>query len=255
MNLQKDIKIYSPKEIDGIRKAGHLARDVLNYIAPFVKEGVSTLELNDLCDSYTRKHGATSAPLEVSGYKHAICTTLNDEICHGVPHAKRMLEDGDILNIDITVNLNGFYGDTSRMFKIGNISNQAEKLIRSTYKAMMEAIKIVAPGQPFSLIGKTIEKIVAPYNYGIIRDFCGHGIGTMFHGSPHIFHFYHKAYDKVIMQEGMIFTIEPMINASPNFDYFINKKDGWTVATADGALSAQFEHTVLVTKNGHEILT
>ena len=256
MSIQKaSIKIYTKKEIDGITKAGRLASQLLDYITPFVKEGISTLKLNNLCDEFTKKHGATSAPLEVDGYKHAICTTLNDEICHGVPNKKSILKTGDILNVDVTVNLNGFYGDTSRMFTIGNVSNKAEKLIRTTYKSMMEAIAIVRPNQPFSEIGKVIEKIVSPYNYGIIRDFCGHGIGTMFHGAPHVFHYHNHEYDKILMKEGMIFTIEPMINATPKHDYFIDKKDGWTVSTADGALSAQFEHTILVTKTGHKILT
>ncbi len=250
-----NIKIYTPSQINSIEKACRIASATLDYITPFVKAGISTLTINNLCDEFIKSKDGTSAPLEVEGYKHAICTTLNDEICHGVPSDKVILTDGDIINIDVTVNLNGFYGDTSRMYTVGKVSEIAEQLIKITKLSLKSAIKIVKPYQPFSAIGKEIERIVNPYNYGIIRDFCGHGIGTMFHGSPQILHYYHSAYDKILMKEGMVFTIEPMINESSSFDYYIDKSNGWTAFTRDGTLSAQLEHTMLVTKNGVKILT
>ncbi len=249
------IKIYSQEQIKNISKAGKIASQTLDYIGQFVKSGISTLQINNLCNSFIKKHGGKSAPLEVEGYKHAICTTLNDEICHGVPSKKIILQNGDIINIDVTVNLNGYYGDTSRMYKVGEISEKAERLISITKESLKKAISIVRPNQPFSEIGKVIEKVVAPYNYGIIRDFCGHGIGTMFHGAPQVLHYYHPSLDKISMKEGMIFTIEPMINESSSVDYYIDAKNKWTAITRDGALSAQFEHTILVTKNGAKVLT
>ncbi|MBN1783580.1 MAG: type I methionyl aminopeptidase [Alphaproteobacteria bacterium] len=249
------IEIYTPEQIKHIAAAGKIAAQTLDYIEPFVKTGISTLQLNDLCHNFIKKNGGKAAPLEVKGYKHAICTSVNDEICHGVPHKNIMLYDGDIINIDVTVNLNGYYGDTSRMYTVGKISDTAKDLIETTKLALMEAINVVKPNQPFSAIGKAIEKITKPKGYGIIRDFCGHGIGTMFHGAPHVFHFYHPEYDNVLMKEGMVFTIEPMINATPSITYFIDKKNKWTAFTQDGALSAQFEHTIVVTSKGAKILT
>lgn len=248
------IKIYSTEQIQKIAQAGKLAAQTLDTIAPFIKEGISTLEINELCDNFTKLHGGTSAPLEVTGYHHAICTSLNDEICHGIPSPKIKLKKGDIINVDVTVNLDGYYGDTSRMYAVGEISPAAQKLIDTTYKSLQAAISAVKPGKPFSVIGRAIEEVVHPHGYGIVEDFCGHGIGTVFHEAPNVLHYYHPLFDRLIMKEGMVFTIEPMINASASIDYFMDKNK-WTAYTRDGALSAQFEHTVVVTNKGCKILT
>lgn len=237
-----------------MRKAGELAAKLLKYIESFVKEGVSTLYLNDLCEEFTKKHGAISAPLNYNGFSKSICTSINNVVCHGIPSEKEILEDGDILNIDVTVKLDGYYGDTSKTYLIGNVDEEAKYLVRRTENAMYRGIKAVKPGKSLYEVGKAIEKYISKFGYSIVRDFVGHGIGKSFHEDPQVLHYY-SLRNKIRLQEGMIFTIEPMINMGKSYGVKVSSEDGWTVTTEDGSLSAQFEHTVLVTSKGAEILT
>jgi len=237
-----------------MRKAGELAAKLLKYIESFVKEGVSTLYLNDLCEEFTKKHGAISAPLNYNGFPKSICTSINNVVCHGIPSEKEILKDGDILNIDVTVKLDGYYGDTSKTYLIGNVDEEAKYLVRRTENAMYRGIKAVKPGESLYEVGKAIEKYISKFGYSIVRDFVGHGIGKSFHEDPQVLH-YCSLRNKIRLQEGMIFTIEPMINMGKSYKVKVSSEDGWTVTTEDGSLSAQFEHTVLVTSKGAEILT
>ena len=248
------IYIKSKYDIKMMRKAGELAAKLLNYISPFVKEGISTLYLNDLCEEFTKKHGAISAPLNYNGFPKSICTSLNNVVCHGIPSEKEILKDSDIINIDVTVKLDGYYGDTSRTYLIGNVSEKAKYLVSRTENAMYRGIKAVKPGKSLYEVGKAIEKYISKFDYSIVRDFVGHGIGKNFHEDPQVLHYY-SLRNKIRLQEGMIFTIEPMINLGKSYKVRVSSEDGWTVTTEDGSLSAQFEHTVLVTSKGAEILT
>jgi len=248
------IYIKNKYDVKMMRKAGELAAKLLKYIEPFVKEGVSTLYLNDLCEEFTKKHGAISAPLNYNGFSKSICTSINNVVCHGIPSEKEILKEGDIINIDVTVKLNGYYGDTSRTYLIGNVSEEAKYLVRRTENAMYRGIKTVKPGKYLYEVGKAIEKYISKFGYSIVRDFVGHGIGKSFHEDPQILH-YCSLRNKIRLQEGMIFTIEPMINMGKSYEVKVSSEDGWTVTTEDGSLSAQFEHTVLVTSKGAEILT
>jgi len=248
------IYIKNKYDIKMMRKAGELAAKILNYITPFVKEGVSTLYLNDLCEDFTKKHGAISAPLNYNGFPKSICTSINNVVCHGIPSEKEILQDGDIINIDVTVKLNGYHGDTSRTYLIGNVDEEAKYLVRRTENAMYRGIKTVKPGKYLYEVGKAIEKYISKFGYSIVRDFVGHGIGKSFHEDPQILHYY-SLRNKIRLQEGMIFTIEPMINMGKSYEVKVSSEDDWTVTTEDGSLSAQFEHTVLVTSKCAEILT
>ncbi|MGB6607832.1 MAG: type I methionyl aminopeptidase [Atribacterota bacterium] len=248
------IYIKNKYDIKMMRKAGELAAKLLKYIESFVKEGVSTLYLNDLCEEFTKKHGAISAPLNYNGFSKSICTSINNVVCHGIPSEKEILEDGDILNIDVTVKLDGYYGDTSKTYLIGNVDEEAKYLVRRTENAMYRGIKAVKPGKSLYEVGKAIEKYISKFGYSIVRDFVGHGIGKSFHEDPQVLHYY-SLRNKIRLQEGMIFTIEPMINMGKSYEVKVSSEDGWTVTTEDGSLSAQFEHTVLVTSKGAEILT
>ena len=248
------IVIKSEKEIEQMRRSGKLAAQVLDYITPYLVPGVSTQKLNDMCDRFTRQHGAISAPLNYHGFPKSICTSLNHVVCHGIPSPKTILKNGDIINIDITVKLKGYHGDTSKTFTVGNGHPQSTlDLIKRTHKAMMIGIAKVRDGAYFSDIGAAIEDYIAPFNYGIVRDFTGHGIGLHFHEEPQILHYRQKDRGAKI-RAGMIFTVEPMINEG-TWKVTVDRKDHWTVRTADGKLSAQHEHTLLATKDGYEILT
>ncbi len=247
------IKIKSTSEIEKMRRAGKLAAEVLNYAGTLIAEGVSTQKINDLCHQYTVERGAKSAPLNYHGFPKSICTSVNHVVCHGIPNDHQILKDGDIVNVDITVILDGFHGDTSRTFIVGDTDQATRELVDRTYESMMEAIKIVRPNVFFGEIGKTIEKFIKPFGYGIVRDFCGHGIGNEFHEDPMVMHYKSRDRGKR-MKAGMCFTIEPMINMGTHETY-VDSKDGWTAYTRDGSLSAQFEHTILVTDTGYEILT
>jgi methionyl aminopeptidase len=242
---------HQDSAFEGMRKAGRLAAKVLNFIEPFVKEGVTTEHLNLLCHNFILDHGAVPAPLGYRGYPKSVCISLNEVVCHGIPDST-VLKKGDMLNIDVTVILEGWYGDTSRMFTIGPVSAEAKHLIEVTYRALDQAIALVRPGTRLGDIGALIQSIVEPEGYSVVRDFCGHGIGRVFHGPPEVAHF-GRAGTGVVLQEGMFFTIEPMVNQK-GFPVKI-LADGWTVITCDGGLSAQAEHTLGVTKEGCEVFT
>lgn len=249
------ISIKNYQEIQKMRVAGKLAADVLRFIEPFIKPGVSTEKLNKLCHDFIIEHGAIPAPLNYHGFPKSICTSINNVVCHGIPSENDILEEGDIINVDVTVIKNAYHGDTSKTFFVGNIvANETKLLVERTYKAMMRGIEIIRPNLFLNEIGKEIENYVKKFNYGIVRDFTGHGIGKKFHEDPHVLH-YDSGHNGPRLQPGMIFTVEPMINATPNWKVEVDKKDKWTVYTKDHALSAQFEHTVLVTPKGFEILT
>ena len=247
------IRIHGAEAFEGMRKAGRLAAEVLDFITPHVQPGVSTGELDRLCDQYTRENGAVSAPLNYRGFPKSICTSVNHVVCHGIPDESKRLNNGDIVNIDVTVILDGWYGDTSRMFLVGDkVGVRARKLIDVTYEAMMLGIKTVKPGARLGDIGHAIQSFVEPQRFSVVRDFCGHGIGRVFHESPSVLHFGRKGTGPEL-KEGMFSTVEPMINAG-KYDVKV-LSDGWTAVTKDRSLSAQFEHTIGVTAEGCEIFT
>jgi methionyl aminopeptidase len=250
-NDLSNIKIHSPGDFEGMQKAGHLAARTLDFIEPHIKEGVTTQELNDLCHDFIISHKAIPAPLNYKGFPKSICTSVNHVVCHGIPGPKK-LEKGDILNIDITVILDGWYGDTSRMYAIGKVSVLAQKLIDTTYEAMMRGIEVIRPGAHLGDIGHAIQSFAESKGFSIVRDFCGHGLGKVFHTAPNVLH-YGKPHTGLELQEGMFFTVEPMINAG-KYDIKI-LGDGWTAVTRDKSLSAQFEHSLGVTSTGYEIFT
>jgi len=248
------IHIKNREEIKKMRQAGRLAAQLLDYIEPFVKEGVSTLYLNDLCEEFTQKHGAVSAPLNYGGFPKSICTSINNVVCHGIPSENDILKDGDIVNIDVTVILDGYHGDTSRTLMIGTVDEKTKNLVNRTKNAMYRGIEAVKPGKYLYEVGRAIEEYISKFGYSIVRAYGGHGIGRKFHEEPHVLH--HFSYEnKIWLREGMTFTIEPMINMGKSYAVITSPTDGWTVTTADGSISAQFEHTILVTSKGADILT
>jgi len=251
--ISMTIVIKSQQEIEKMRIAGQLASDVLEMIGPHVKAGVTTDELNTICAEYTDKvQNAISAPLNYHSFPKSICTSVNHVVCHGIPD-DTVLTNGDIINIDITVIKDGFHGDTSKMFLIGDVSPEESRLCRITQEALYVGIKKVKPGNTFGDIGTAIQKFIKKSGrYSIVKEYCGHGIGTEFHEEPQIVHY--KNNDKEKMEEGMCFTIEPMINLG-RANTITDKEDNWTVYTVDGKKSAQWEHTIVVTKTGCEILT
>lgn len=246
-----NIPIHSSADFESMRKAGHLAARTLDFITPYVKEGVTTQELNDLCHDFIVKHGAIPATLNYKGFPKSMCTSINHVVCHGIPGPKK-LQAGDIMNIDITVILEGWYGDTSRMFTLGKIPLRAQKLIDVTYEAMMRGIEVVKPGAYLGDIGYAIQSFAEAKGFSVVRDFCGHGLGQVFHDSPEVLH-YGKPHTGIELKQGMFFTIEPMINAGSYEVKILN--DGWTAVTRDKSLSAQFEHSLGVTDVGYEIFT
>ncbi len=245
------ITLHGPEEFDSMRRAGRLAAEALDYITPFVEPGVTTGALDKLCDDFTLQHGAISAPLGYRGYPKSICTSVNHVVCHGIPGDK-VLEEGDIVNIDVTVILDGWHGDSSRMFPVGRIGVKAGKLIDLTYQALMCGIAMVKPGARLGDIGHAIQTLAEGKRFSVVRDFCGHGLGRVFHAPPSVLH-YGTPGTGVALQAGMFFTIEPMINAG-RFETKI-LEDGWTAVTRDRSLSAQFEHSIGVTEDGCEIFT
>ena len=247
------ITIKDQQEIEKMRIAGKLAADVLEMIEPHVKAGITTDELNTLCAEYTDKvQDAISAPLNYHGFPKSICTSVNHVVCHGIPNDIPLV-DGDIINIDITVIKDGYHGDTSKMFFIGETSAEDNRLCRITQEALYLGLKKVKPGNTFGEIGTAIQKFIKKSGrYSIVKEYCGHGIGKEFHEEPQIVHY--KNNDKEKMQEGMCFTVEPMINLG-RANTLLDKEDNWTVYTLDGKKSAQWEHTVVVTRTGCEILT
>ena len=230
-----------------------LSAELLEHIAPFIQAGISTLEIDQICSKWIKEHGAIAGPLNYKGFPKSICTSINDVVCHGIPKREDVLKNGDIINVDIALIFDNYYGDTSRTFMIGDVNPEAKKLVEVTQKSLMKAIMNVRPGERINVIGNTIEGYVGRYGYSVVTDLGGHGIGKHFHEEPCVFH--HQKKEKgVILKEGMTFTIEPMINQGKK-DVFTDPYDKWTVHTLDGLLSAQFEHTVLVTSKGAEILT
>jgi methionyl aminopeptidase len=251
------VNIKSAEDIDKMRVAGRLASEVLDYITPHVQPGITTGEIDKLCHTYmVEVQGTIPAPLNYAPpghvpYPASVCTSVNHVVCHGIPGDKR-LKAGDIVNIDITVIKDGFHGDTSRMFYVGAPSIQAKRLVDVTYDAMWMGIRSVRPGVHLGDIGHTIQKHAESRGYSIVREFCGHGIGRQFHEEPQVLH-YGRPGTGLKLMPGMTFTIEPMVNAGR--PAIRGLADGWTIVTADHSLSAQWEHTVLVTSDGYEIMT
>lgn len=246
-----DIKIHDAEAFIGMRKAGRLAAEVLDFIAPHVQPGISTGELDRLCHQFILDHGAIPAPLNYRGFPKSICTSVNHVICHGIPGDKR-LRDGDNLNIDVTVILDGWYGDTSRMFFVGKQKVLAERLCKITFEAMWKGIEQVRPGARLGDIGHAIQVHAEAQRFSVVRDFCGHGIGRVFHDEPSVMHLGQPG-TGIELREGMFFTIEPMINAGRADGKVLS--DGWTAVTRDKSLSMQFEHTLAVTADGYEVFT
>ena len=239
------------EKFEKMRIAGRLASKTLDMITDYIKPGISTEKIDDLCFEFIKDNGGYSAPLFYRGYRKSVCTSLNHVICHGIP-SDRILVEGDILNIDITAIINDYYGDTSRMFGVGEISVKAKNLIASTYESMMRGIKILKPGTKLGNIGYEIQSHVEKKGFSVVRDFCGHGISNIFHEPPNVLHYGQKNTGQEL-EPGMTFTIEPMINAGNYESKLLN--DGWTAVTKDKSLSAQFEHTLGITENGYEIFT
>jgi len=247
------ITIHKSEDFEKMRIAGKLAGEILDYITPFVEVGVTTNYLNDLCHKKIIENNAIPAPLNYRGFPKSICTSVNHVICHGIP-SEKTLKNGDILNIDVTVIVDGWHGDTSRMYFVGNdVSIKAKKLTQITYECMMMGIEKVKPEIHLGEIGFVIQNHAEKHGFSVVRDYCGHGIGKVFHAEPSVLH-YGKKNSGILLKEGMFFTIEPMINVG-TFETLLSKHDGWTVTTRDKSLSAQFEHTIGVTKDGFEIFT
>ena len=259
-NYNRDgIEIHPASAYEGMRKAGKLAAEVLDYITPYVVPGALTEELDRLCHEYILAHNATPAPLGYKGYPKATCISINEVVCHGIPgQLKKQLFDGNIANIDVTVILDGWYGDTSRTFCIGDVKLRERRLVEVTYDAMMAGIEQVKPGNTFEDIARAIQTTAEAARFSVVRDFCGHGLGREFHTAPSVIHYVEeslpgKKRPSLILEPGMFFTIEPMINVGGWQTKM--KDDGWTAVTKDLSWSAQFEHSLGVTETGFEIFT
>lgn len=246
------IVILSDSEVEKMRRAGRLAAELLHHLSQMVAPGVTTQQINDEAEKWTRAHGAKSAPLGYKGFPKSLCTSINDVVCHGIPDPKMILKNGDIINIDVTPILDGYYGDTSKTFFVGTPSGAARQLVEVTLECLKRGIREVAPGKRIGDIGAAIQEYAEEFGYGVVREFVGHGIGKTFHSAPQIPHYGTRGKGRRL-QAGMAFTIEPMINIG----HWKTKvlKDGWTAITLDGSLSAQFEHTVVVTADSVEIMT
>ena len=251
------VRLYGPEAFAGMRRAGRLAAEALDMLVPYVKPGVTTERLDKLSYEFAMDHGAYPAPLYYRGFTRSICTSINHVVCHGIPGPKP-LREGDTLNIDVTLIIDGWHGDTSRMYAVGAISRKAERLIDVTFKSLMAGIAVVKPGSTTGDIGAAIEAYARAERCSVVEDFCGHGLGQTFHDRPNILHYRVNSAGEdtgpgVLLAPGMIFTIEPMINLGKPFVKIL--PDGWTAVTRDRELSAQFEHTVGVTSDGCEVFT
>lgn len=246
------ITLLSKREIEKMRRAGRLAAELLHYLSKLVKPGVTTLELDDEAERWTQAHGAKSAPLGYKGYPKSICTSVNEVVCHGIPNAKQILRDGDIVNIDVTLIVDGYHGDTSKMFFVGEPSPVARKLVEVTEECRRRGIEAVKPGAKIGDIGAAIQEYAESQGFSVVRDFVGHGISNVFHTAPQVPHYGERGKGKRL-RSGMVFTIEPMINEG-TWEVEV-LADKWTAVTLDRKLSAQCEHTIAVTENGVEILT
>ena len=247
----RDVEIHGPEAFAAMRKAGQLTAQMLDEITPHVKPGATTGEIDEICHEFHRKHNAIPGPLNYRGYPKSICTSINHVVCHGIP-GDRVLKDGDIVNIDISPIVDGWFGDSSRMYLVGDVKIKARRLVEVTYEALMRGIAAVKPGSTLGDVGHAIQSYAESQRFSVVRDFCGHGIGRVFHQSPNVMHFGEPG-EGMILEPGMIFTIEPMINAGRYETKILD--DGWTAVTRDKSLSAQFEHTVGVTETGAEIFT
>ena len=245
------ITIHSPEDFAGMRAAGRLAAETLDMITAHVRPGVTTGELDQVCHDFMVAHGAVPATLGYRGYQHSSCTSINHVVCHGIPGDRRLVE-GDVLNIDVTAILDGWHGDSSRMYVAGQPSTKAAKLMDVTYEAMMRGVAAVRPGATLGDLGHAIQAFVEGNRFSVVRDFCGHGIGRRFHEAPNILHF-GRAGEGPVLRPGMFFTVEPMVNAGRPEVKVLD--DGWTAVTRDRSLSAQFEHMVGVTETGVEVFT
>ena len=251
-NLTKDgIRLYDPADFEGMRVAGRLAADILDRIIPLVHPGQTTGAIDDAIEAMIAEAGATSATIGYKGYRHASCISVNHVVCHGIPGDK-VLKDGDILNVDVTVIVDGWFGDTSRMYVAGKLPRKAERLIEVTHEALMRGIEAVRPGNSFGDIGHAIQSFVEAQRMSVVRDFCGHGLGRVFHAPPNVLH-YGRPGTGPRLEPGMFFTIEPMVNLGRPETKVL--ADDWTAVTRDKSLSAQFEHSVGVTEDGVEIFT
>jgi len=246
------IKLHGETGFAAMRVAGRIAAECIDMLVPHVRAGISTQELDDIAFAFICDKGALPAPLNYRGFTKSICTSLNHIVCHGIPSEKRILKEGDILNIDVTAIYKGWHGDHSRMFAVGDVSVKAKRLMDATYRAMMAGIEVVRPGARLGDIGAAIQTVAEAHDLSIVRDFCGHGLGQIFHDAPNIVH-YGRTGEGLELREGMLFTIEPMLNlGKPDVKVLA---DGWTAVTRDRSLSAQFEHSVGVTADGVEIFT
>jgi len=247
----QSFKKYYPDEFKKLKHAGKISSQCLDLVEEKIKPGITTGEIDKICNDFLKKNKAVSAPLLYRGFPKSICTSVNHVVCHGIPSSKT-LNEGDIVNVDVTSYIDGFHGDTSRTFCVGKVSVKAKNLVDITKEALQRAIKILKPGLNLGDIGHEIQSFVESNGYSVVRDFCGHGIGREFHEEPNILH-YGKRGSGPKIHEGMVFTIEPMINSGKYETKLLN--DGWTAVTKDKSLSAQFEHTVGITNNGYEIFT
>ena len=246
-----DITIHDAEGFEGMRRAGRLGAETLDLITPHVKPGVTTEELDQLCHDFIVSHGAIPAPLGYRGFPKSVCTSVNHVVCHGIPGRKR-LYSGDIINIDVTVIVDGWHGDTSRMFCVGNVGVKGRRIVDITYDSMIKGMEVVRPGTTFGDIGHAIQTYAEGKHCSVVQDFCGHGLGRIFHAAPNVLHF-GKPGQGPELKEGMFFTIEPMINVGRYEVKLLS--DGWTAVTKDRSLSAQFEHSIGVTKDGYEVFT
>ena len=247
-----NIPIYKKNDFQKMQKAGRLAAYILDQLYELIQPGISTLEINDFCHDLIIKNNAIPAPLNYKGFPKSVCTSVNHVVCHGIPNDKKILNIGDIINVDVTVILDDWYGDSSRMYVAGKTNKKNLDLLKTTYECLHIGIKEAQPGKTFGDIGFKIQEYAESKNYSVVRDFCGHGISTTFHEPPNILHYGNKN-TGIELKPGMTFTIEPMINSGKYDVKMLN--DGWTAVTKDKSLSAQFEHTIGITENGYEIFT
>lgn len=252
MDATNRIKLWGADAFDGMRKAGRLAAEALDMLAEHVRPGITTDELDRLAFEFAMDHGAVPAPLNYRGFPKSICTSVNHVVCHGIPDPKKRLKEGDIINIDVTLIVDGWHGDTSRMYPVGEISPKARRLIEVTYEAMMRGIEAARPGNTTGDIGHAIQTFAEANRCSVVREFCGHGLGRLFHDAPNILH-YGRPGEGVELKPGMFFTIEPMLNLGKPQVKILS--DGWTAVTRDRSLSAQFEHSIGITDDGAEIFT
>ncbi|QOI11164.1 type I methionyl aminopeptidase [Blochmannia endosymbiont of Colobopsis nipponica] len=247
------IIIKTPDEIKKMRVVGKLAAEVLEIIKPYVYPGITTGTLDKICHTYiTKKQKATSAALGYKGFPKSVCISINEEVCHGIPSDERKLKDGDIVNIDVAIFKDGWHGDTSKMFTVGKPTVTGKKLCKTTQESLYLAIRMIQPGIKLREIGKAIQKFIEEKEFSIVREYCGHGIGRKIHEDPQVLHFDGDD-GGTMLQEGMVVTIEPMVNVGSS--RIFTMEDGWTVRTQDNGLSAQYEHTIVVTSNGCEVIT